>query len=92
METKVIGDLYASLGVLGLIVVAFFVLVFWVIRTSKEREDNQNKISAEREERIMKAAIEREEKLYTIIDALAEQLPEIRQALATIECKIDLKQ
>lgn len=84
MDTKIITDLYASIGVLGLVVVAFFVLVFWVVKTSKQREDSQNKASADREDKIMKAAIEREDKLYSIIDALSEQLPWIRDSVAAI--------
>lgn len=39
MPIEVASNIYANSGVLGLIVVAFFVLVFWVLKTSKTRED-----------------------------------------------------
>lgn len=39
MPAEVATNIYANYGVIGLIVVAFFVLVFWVLKTSKTRED-----------------------------------------------------
>jgi uncharacterized protein YoxC len=51
MPAEVATNIYANYGIVGLIVVAFFVLVFWVIRTSKSREDKLytviNTLSAE---------------------------------------------
>lgn len=83
METKALAtvtDLYINYGVTAVIVIAFFVLVFWVLKTSKERE-----------EAIQKSANDREDKLYTIIDSLSEQLPGIREALIRVESKLDIK-
>lgn len=39
MPTEVVQNLYVNYGILGCVVVAFFVLLWWVIKTSKERED-----------------------------------------------------
>jgi type II secretory pathway component PulF len=39
MPTEVTSNVYANFGLFGLIVIAFFVLVFWVIRTSAKREE-----------------------------------------------------
>jgi type II secretory pathway component PulF len=39
MPTEVTSNIYANFGLVGLIVIAFFVLVFWVVKTSSRRED-----------------------------------------------------
>lgn len=39
MPTEVVNNVYANYGLFGLIVFSFFVLVYWVIKTSKEREE-----------------------------------------------------
>lgn len=39
MPTEVVQNLYVNYGILGCVVVAFFILLWWVVRTSKERED-----------------------------------------------------
>ena len=39
MPAEVVQNLYVNYGVLGCVVVAFFILLWWVVRTSKERED-----------------------------------------------------
>ena len=39
MPTGVVQNLYVNYGILGCVVVAFFILLWWVVRTSKERED-----------------------------------------------------
>ena len=39
MPTEVLQNLYINYGVLGCVVVAFFVLLWWTVKTSKERED-----------------------------------------------------
>jgi ABC-type glycerol-3-phosphate transport system permease component len=39
MPAEVTSNIYANYGVLGLIVIAFFLLVFWVLKTSSKRED-----------------------------------------------------
>lgn len=39
MPTEVVQNLYVNYGILGCVVVAFFILLWWVIKTSKERED-----------------------------------------------------
>lgn len=39
MPTEVVQNLYVNYGILGCVVVAFFLLLWWVIKTSKERED-----------------------------------------------------
>nr|DAH55507.1 MAG TPA: holin family protein [Bacteriophage sp.] len=39
MPTEVVQNLYVNYGILGCVVVAFFVLLWWVVKTSKERED-----------------------------------------------------
>jgi len=44
MPAEVISNVYANYGVLGAIVISFFVLVFWVVKSSKDREDKLYKI------------------------------------------------
>ena len=39
MPAAVVQNLYVNYGILGCVVVAFFILLWWVVRTSKERED-----------------------------------------------------
>lgn len=39
MPAEVVQNLYVNYGILGCVVVAFFVLLWWVVKTSKERED-----------------------------------------------------
>jgi hypothetical protein len=39
MPAEVTSNIYANFGVFGLIVIGFFVLVAWVVRTSAKRED-----------------------------------------------------
>jgi len=39
MPIEVISNIYLNFGILGLIVIAFFVLVVWTIKNSKLRED-----------------------------------------------------
>lgn len=39
MPTEVVQNLYVNYGVLGCVIVAFFILLWWTIKTSKERED-----------------------------------------------------
>nr|DAU90261.1 MAG TPA: holin family protein [Bacteriophage sp.] len=39
MPTEVVQNLYVNYGILGCVVVAFFILIWWVVKTSKERED-----------------------------------------------------
>ena len=44
MPTEVISNVYANFGLMGIIVVSFFFLVYWVVKTGKEREDKLYKI------------------------------------------------
>ena len=39
MPTEVVQNLYVNYGIIGCVVVAFFILLWWVVKTSKERED-----------------------------------------------------
>lgn len=39
-----IYNAYAQYGAIGLIIIAFFVLVFWVLRTSEKREEKLYRI------------------------------------------------
>lgn len=39
MPVEVISNIYLNYGILGLIVIAFFVLLVWTIKSSKIRED-----------------------------------------------------
>ena len=39
MPAEVVQNLYVNYGILGCVVVAFFILLWWVVMTSKERED-----------------------------------------------------
>lgn len=39
MPAEVVQNLYVNYGILGCVVVAFFALLWWVVKTSKERED-----------------------------------------------------
>lgn len=39
IPTEVVQNLYVNYGILGCVVVAFFILIWWVVKTSKERED-----------------------------------------------------
>ena len=39
MPAEVVQNLYVNYGILGCVVVAFFILLWWVVSTSKERED-----------------------------------------------------
>ena len=44
MPQEVISNIYANFGLFGIIVIAFFILVWWVIKTSKEREEKLYRI------------------------------------------------
>lgn len=44
MPVEVVSNLYLNYGVLGLVVIGFFVLVVWVLRNSKEREEKLYRI------------------------------------------------
>ena len=39
MPTEVAQNVYLNYGVLGWVIVSFFILIWWVVKTSKERED-----------------------------------------------------
>jgi hypothetical protein len=39
MPAEVTSNIYANFGVFGLIVIGFFVMLAWVLRTSSKRED-----------------------------------------------------
>ena len=39
MPTEVAQNVYLNYGVLGCVIVSFFILIWWVVKTSKERED-----------------------------------------------------
>ena len=39
MPAEVVQNLYVNYGIRGCVVVAFFILLWWVVKTSKERED-----------------------------------------------------
>lgn len=39
MPTEVTQNVYMNYGVLGCVIVSFFILIWWVVKTSKERED-----------------------------------------------------
>ena len=39
MPTEVAQNVYMYYGVLGCVIVSFFILIWWVVKTSKERED-----------------------------------------------------
>lgn len=39
MPTEVVQNVYMNYGVLGCVIVSFFILIWWVVKTSKERED-----------------------------------------------------
>ena len=39
MPTDVVQNVYMNYGVLGCVIVSFFILIWWVVKTSKERED-----------------------------------------------------
>ncbi len=39
MNSTLITNVYAQYGIFGIICVAFFVLVFWIVRAGKEREE-----------------------------------------------------
>ena len=39
MPAEVVQNMYVNYGILGCVVVAFFILLWWVVKTSKERED-----------------------------------------------------
>lgn len=39
MPTEVAQNVYMNYGALGCVIVSFFVLIWWVVKTSKERED-----------------------------------------------------
>lgn len=44
MEVQTAQTIFEQFGVIGLVVVGFFVLVWWVLKTSTEREDKLYKI------------------------------------------------
>lgn len=66
MPTEIITNIYLNYGMFGLIVIAFFCLLVYVLRTSKERE---------------KIQIAREDKLYAVVDAIVSEWPGFRAAL-----------
>lgn len=39
MPTEVAQNVYMNYGVLDCVIVSFFILIWWVVKTSKERED-----------------------------------------------------
>lgn len=44
MPAEVMSNIYLNFGLVGLIVFAFFVLVFWVVKSSNQREDKLYRI------------------------------------------------
>lgn len=44
MPAEVMSNVFLNFGLVGLIVFAFFVLVFWIVKSSNEREDKLYKI------------------------------------------------
>ncbi len=44
MTAGELTNIYTQYGVIGLIIIAFFVLVFWVLKTSEKREEKLYKI------------------------------------------------
>lgn len=44
MPTEVISNIYLNFGLIGLVIISFFGLVIWVIKSSKEREDKLHSI------------------------------------------------
>lgn len=68
MGVEEISTAYMNFGSTGLIIIAFFVLLIWIIKTNNARED----------------------KLYTLIDSLAQQLPEMRESLDDIKHGVHL--
>lgn len=44
MNIDILTNVYTQFGVIGLIIIAFFVLVFWVLKTSQNREEKLYKI------------------------------------------------
>lgn len=44
MPAEVIQNIYLNYGVLGLVIISFFVLLFWTVKSSKDREDRLYKI------------------------------------------------
>ena len=39
MPAEIVQNVYLNYGVLGCVIVSFFILIWWVVKTSKERED-----------------------------------------------------
>nr|DAW87711.1 MAG TPA: holin family protein [Bacteriophage sp.] len=44
MPTEVISNIYLNYGLVGLVIIGFAILVVYVIRSSKEREDKLHAI------------------------------------------------
>lgn len=77
MPIEVVSNTYADFGIIGCIVIAFFALLIWVVKTTEK-----DKKEAREESRY------REDKLYTVIEVLSSELPEIRKAIEDINRKI----
>lgn len=71
--TDVFTNVYANFGLWGLLAIGFAVLVVYVIRSSKERE-----------ERLISENKYREDKLYTLVEALSQDIPTIRKQCEAI--------
>lgn len=41
MSAELISNIYLNYGIFGLIVIAFFCLLIWVVKTSEKREERQ---------------------------------------------------
>lgn len=44
MPAEVIQNIYLNYGVIGLVIISFFVLLVWTVKSSKDREDRLYKI------------------------------------------------
>lgn len=44
MPVEIISNVYLNFGLIGLVIVSLAVLIVWVIKTSKEREDKLQRI------------------------------------------------
>lgn len=83
MEELIIQT-YGQTGVVGLVVIAFFILIIWMFKENAKREERLRDDNKE----IREESKIREEKLYLVIEVISKDLPVIKEELGKINSKI----
>lgn len=76
MPSEVVSNIYLNYGVLGLIIIAFFVLLWWVVNSSVKREEKLYKVIDSLSGELPKIRI------------TLDEIPKMRSSLENIELKM----